>query len=156
MNQRRLSIYLNDRLSILTAGSELAARTRSSNEGTAYEALLGRIVADLELDKELLDALMAAHDVRPDRLKTSLAWLGERLGRLKPNGSVISYSPLSRVVELEGLAVVVTLLGGSWTALEPLLPGHAAELQRAIERARRTLGELEAARPGAVAAGLAE
>ena len=47
MHQRRLGIYLNDRLALLTAGRELARRAHGSNEGTAYGPMLERIAADL-------------------------------------------------------------------------------------------------------------
>jgi hypothetical protein len=42
-------------------------------------------------------------DVGRDSLKVGAVWLGEKLGRLKLNGRLLDYSPLSRVIELEGL-----------------------------------------------------
>ena len=45
---------------------------------------------------------------RKRRWRMAGALLGERLARLKPNGKVFRYSPLSRVLELEGLIMGVT------------------------------------------------
>ena len=51
------------------------------------------------------------------RLKPAGAWVAERLGRLKPNGQLRGYSPLSRVVELEGLTGGVAVKQMLWNAL---------------------------------------
>ena len=88
MNQRRLATYLNDRYAILTAGTQLAGRAHASNADTVYGPLLERIAADLEEDMVLLKTIMAAREVSPDRVKSSLAWVGEKLGRLKPNDQI--------------------------------------------------------------------
>ena len=45
------------------------------------------------------------------KTKEAVAWVGEKIGRLKLNGQLRGYSPLSRVLELEALAVGVS---GSW------------------------------------------
>lgn len=51
---------------------------------------------------------MKARGVRPDPVKRIGAHLAEKLGRLKPNGQLRGYSPLSRVLELEGLGLGIT------------------------------------------------
>ena len=150
MHPRRLATYLNDRLALLTAGVELAGRAVASNGGTAYGPLLERIAADFEEDRALLTTLMAAHAVKPDRLKRGVAWMGEKLGRLKFNDQLKGYSPLSRVVELDGLTAIVSVLRGSWAALEEVLPGEPEALIAAQKRARRNLDELDSLRPDAV------
>jgi hypothetical protein len=45
---------------------------------------------------------------RENRLKTSLAMAAERVGRLKLNGHLRTYSPLSRFVELDAILMGVT------------------------------------------------
>jgi len=47
-------------------------------------------------------------DMSEDPVKHALAWTAEKAGRLKLNGQVLGHSPLSRLVELEGLSVGVT------------------------------------------------
>lgn len=155
MHQRRLATYLNDRAALLTAGAELAGRAAISNVHSPYGPLFARAVKDFEADRALLREIMAAHDVSPDRLKSGAAWLGEKLGRLKPNDQLTGYSPLSRVVELDVLTAVVATLDGTWAALAPLFGDHAAALGEARERAQRTLDELATLRPKAVAAAVA-
>ena len=46
--------------------------------------------------------------VRQKKARLAIAAVTEMAGRLKPNGRLIGYSPLSRVVELEGLTIGVT------------------------------------------------
>jgi hypothetical protein len=116
---RFLAIYLNDHLAGATLGVELARRLRSSNEGDAeFGRPLARLCAEIEADREALVGLMEHLKVSRDPVKPVLAKAAEKLGRLKPNGRLRSYSPLSRVLELEFLS---GLVGGKlqlWNALE--------------------------------------
>lgn len=116
---RYLAIYLNDHLAGATLGVELARRLRSSNEGDAEMGQpLARICKEIEADRDTLVQLMDRLDVDLDPVKPVLAKVAERLGRLKLNGRLLGYSPLSRVLELE---VLSGLVGGKmqlWNALE--------------------------------------
>jgi hypothetical protein len=103
-----LAIYLNDHLAAATGARELARRAAASNEGSAYGSFLARLAGELEEEGEALRALMRALDVGVDRLKVLGGWSAEKLGRLKLNGRLLGYSPLSRVVELDVLALGVT------------------------------------------------
>jgi hypothetical protein len=116
---RFLAIYLNDHLAGATLSVELARRLRSSNEGDGeFGQPLARLCAEIEADREALTGLMEQLEVGRDPVKPVLAQAAEKLGRLKPNGRLRSYSPLSRVLELE---VLSGLVGGKmqlWNALE--------------------------------------
>jgi hypothetical protein len=116
---RLLAIYLNDHLAGAALGVELARRLRSSNRGDAeFGEPLARICGEIEEDRETLIRLMERLGVDRKPFKPALAVIGERLGRLKLNGQVRGYSPLSRVLELEVLA---SGIGGKmqlWNALE--------------------------------------
>ena len=57
----------------------------------------------IEEDVDSLQEVMDRLDVKPDRVKEAMGWTAEKLGRLKLNGQLLGYSPLSRLVELEGL-----------------------------------------------------
>ncbi|MDQ3619342.1 MAG: hypothetical protein M3391_04345, partial [Actinomycetota bacterium] len=61
--------------------------------------------------------------------KDSGAWLAEKLGRLKLNGSLTGYSDLSRVVELEGLTVGITGKLALWRSLKESAPTDGQTLQ---------------------------
>src|SRR5688572_4148883 len=103
MDQRLLNIYLNDHLAGATAGLEVARRCRSSNSGTRLAEFLTELIAGIDADKVQLEARMSALGAPQDRLKLTGAWLAEKIGRWKLNGQLAGYSPLSRLIELEGL-----------------------------------------------------
>ena len=118
MDQKLLSIYLNDHLAGATAGVELARRARSSNRSSELGAYLDRLVEEIEEDRSTLLSLMGRLDIGRDRLKEAAGWAAEKVGRLKLNGSLLAYSPLSRVVELEALVLGVTAKRTLWDALK--------------------------------------
>ena len=117
LDPKRLSIYLNDHLAGSTGGLELAKRTRGANEGTEYREPLERITKAIEQDRDALIRLMASLEVKRDHPKVAAGWLAEKFGRLKPNGQLTGYSPLSRLIELEGLAIGITGKQSLWDAL---------------------------------------
>lgn len=116
---RLLAIYLNDHFAAATLGVELARRLRSSNRGDAeMGAPLAKICAEIEEDRNTLSRLMDRLGVDRNPVKPALARVAERLGRLKLNGQLRGYSPLSRVIELEGLATGIGAKLQLWNALE--------------------------------------
>jgi hypothetical protein len=145
---RLLGIYLNDHLAGAVVGLELAKRAETSNRGNDFGRFLGRLVEEIEEDRRTLERVTDRLGVRRSRVKPALALVLERLGRLKLNGRVTAYSPLSRVVELEGLMLGVTGKLGLWRALERLGDPRLTEfdLHALAERAKRQQSELEAHR----------
>jgi hypothetical protein len=150
-----LAIYLNDHLAGATIGRDLSRRSAGSNRGTRYEPFLSRLAQEIVEDRQSLLAIMDAHGVRVDRLKAAAAWGGEKLGRLKLNGQLRGYSPLSRVIELEGLVLGVSGKRGLWITLGELARERpvlvADELLGLIQRAESQLEGLETHRIQAVA-----
>ncbi len=139
-----LAIYLNDHLAGATVGRELARRAAHSNrDNPAYGAFLDRLAKEIDEDRQSLLAIMGGLNVKVDRLKVLAGWGGEKLGRLKLNGRVRGYSPLSRVVELEGLALGVHGKLSLWRALDRLELGDAAGANDLGELQRRAQGQLE-------------
>lgn len=139
-----LAIYLNDHLAGATGGVELARRLRGSNEDDPeLGPALAEVCAEIEADRETLKAVMDRLGVGQSKLKPLAAVLGERLGRLKLNGQLRGYSPLSRLDELELLQIGVVGKRRMWRALEHThardLPGFdlAALAERAAEQLRR-------------------
>ena len=117
LDRKLLGIYLNDHLAGSTVGLELARRARDSNKGNEYGDVLERVAKEIEEDREALQRLMKDLGVRRDHPKVAVAWVGEKFGRLKPNGQLIGYSPLSRLVELEGSRLGITGKLSLWEAL---------------------------------------
>ena len=145
---KRLAIYLNDHLAGATLGVELARRLRGSNQGDSdFGPALAELCTEIEADRETLKRVMDQLGVGQSKLKPLTAVLGERLGRLKLNGQLRGYSPLSRLDELELLQLGVTGKQRLWQAL-----GHTRsadlrtfDLDALAERAGgqlRRLGEL--------------
>jgi len=159
MNQKRLTIYLQDHFAASTAGLELARRVHASNREGDLGAFLGELVAEIELDRRALQDLMDRLGVGEDRVKTALAWAGEKAGRLKLNGELFSYSPLSRLVELEGLALGVQGKLSMWRSLRGVAGSdrrlRGFDLQATIARAERQARRLEARRRKAAEEALA-
>lgn len=140
-----LAIYLNDHLAGATVAVELARRAASSNRNSAYGAFLERLAVDISEDRESLLRLMRALGIGVDRLKLLGGWGTEKLGRLKLNGRLFGYSPLSRLVELEVLLLGVEGKLALWRSLKHLqanLPGDF-DVELLIERARDQIAELE-------------
>ena len=146
LDRRLLATYLNDHLAGATAGRELVRRSAGANRGNTYGAVLAELAGEIESDRHQLEALMRGLDIGVDRLKVAGGWLGEKLGRLKPNGRLLGYSPLSRLVELEVLSLAVQGKLSLWRSLravadeDPTLA--AADFDRLIERAQRQLRTL--------------
>jgi hypothetical protein len=147
VNEKLLGIYLNDHLAGSTVGVELARRLLGSNTGTEFEPFLERLVKEIEEDRESLVELMRSYGVGEDRIKVAFAWVAEKTGRLKLNGSIISYSPLSRLVELEGLSLGVEGKLSLWRAVQSAVGtdprSKAVDLPKLIERASKQRDELE-------------
>ena len=134
-----LAASLNDHLAGATAGVELARRAKGSNEGTSLGRFLGEIETEIAEDRATLQAVMVRLGVGKDRVKVAFGWVGEKAGRLKLNNRLFGYSPLSRVIELEGLALGVEGKRGLWETLRELEDPALAEFDfgALVERATR-------------------
>ena len=150
MNQKLLSIYLQDHFAGATAGLALARRVEASNRDAEMGPFLAELAEAIALDRRILPDLMKRVGVGEDRLKNALAWAGEKAGRLKLNGELLSYSPLSRLVELEGLALGVQGKLAMWRSLREVADQDARlrdfDFDAPIARAERQVRRIEARR----------
>lgn len=120
---RYLAIYLDDRQAALLAASRLAGRLcaarRSADDpdsdADATDAESARL--HLERDRAALLETIKTLRLRRSRIKEAGAVAAEMMGRAKLNGHLLSRSPLSDVVEVEG--VQLCLLGAAmmWRSL---------------------------------------
>lgn len=157
-SQTLLAIYLNDHLAGATAGVELARRCRQSNTEPPLSDDLDWLVEQLLEDRRSLQRAMSLLDVSRSPWKPPLAFLAEKAGRAKLNGQLTGYSPLSRVLELEGLLAGITAKLSLWRAL-----GQVAEqdarlrgfgLDEMVKRAEEQREVVERHRRDAVAQAL--
>jgi hypothetical protein len=148
-----LATYLNDHLMGATLGVELARRAAGENEGSELGAFLSGLAPEIDDDRDTLLAIMSELGVKPDRLKVAAGWTGEKVGRLKPNAQLRGYSPLSPLVELEGLLIGIQGKLAMWSVVAEVaqelgldrarleaLSARAERQQADVERHRREVG----------------
>jgi hypothetical protein len=143
IDNKLLGIYLNDHLAGSTAGLELVKRARGENEGSELGDVLAHLADEIEADRRALEGVMEDLEIGRDHPKVLAAWVAEKVGRLKPNGQILGYSPLSKLVELEGLALGIQGKLSLWRALieiaaedDRLDPDYLGRLAERAERQR--------------------
>jgi DNA-binding phage protein len=148
-----LATYLNDHVLGATLGTELARRAARENQGSDLGEFLTGLARDIDDDRDTLLAVMRELGVKLDRLKVAAGWTGEKLGRLKPNAQLRGYSPLSPLVELEGLLIGIQGKLAMWQVLAEVaqdvgldrerleaLSARAERQQADVERHRLDVG----------------
>jgi hypothetical protein len=150
-----LGIYLNDHLAGATAGTELARRIAASGHLPDPPGKLPRLASEIAEDRAALLQIMADLDVPVRNYKVYAAWVGEKAGRLKPNGHLRTRSPVSNLEELELLRLGVEGKAAGWRTLRLLADrdGRLAvgRLDELMARARRQADLLEDLRVQAAA-----
>jgi hypothetical protein len=143
---RYLAIYLNDHLAGSMAIIELVKRSAAENEGTELGVFLTGLAHEIDADRQALKEIMASLGIGIDRLKLAAGWAAEKAARLKLNGELRGYSPLSPLIELEAISLGIEGKRLLWLALSEL-PGAApvppSTLGELIERAERQRAEVE-------------
>jgi hypothetical protein len=144
LDERLLRIYLRDHLAAAVGGAELARRTTRNNRGTPFASTLEHLAQEIEEDRRTLEELMRRLGFSADPIKQAVVWAFEKVARLKPNGRVLEYSPLSRLIEFEALGSGIEGKRSMWATL-----GHIADVDgrlRVVELAeleRRAAGQRE-------------
>ncbi|MGH3426331.1 MAG: hypothetical protein ACRD3Q_12525 [Terriglobales bacterium] len=112
-----LGIYLNDHVAGAYGGMELARRIARTHRACADGQDFQRLAADIAADRSELLGIMSRLGVKRQRYKSYSAWLAEKLGRLKLNGSLMRRSPLSTLLEFEALVLGVHGKAALWRTL---------------------------------------
>ncbi len=145
-----LGIYLNDHLAGATGGIDLARRAAGAHKGSETGQTLERLAQEIAEDRDDLVATMRALDVPVRSYKVYLGWAAEKVGRLKTNGHLLSRSPLSSLVELEGLSIGINGKIAVWRTLRVVADRDtrldATHLDRLLARAHEQLDLVEALR----------
>ncbi|MER5447563.1 hypothetical protein ABT065_18300 [Streptomyces sp. NPDC002764] len=146
---RLLGVYLNDHLAGATVGAELGHRMVQEHGDTAYGSELRSLATEIAQDRRALLRIMGELDVPARRYKIYGAWLGEKLGRAKPNGRLLRRSGLTLLIELEALRSGVAGKALLWRALLTVAAAdprfdhdRLEELRQRAERQMRTLDSL--------------
>ena len=142
-----LEIYLQNHEAAAQAGSDFFRRTAANQRSRQYGDQLRALASEVKEDHRRLRAIMTNVGVRPNVPFGLALRLGERIGRVKPNGRLVRRAPLSDLIEIEGLLDAVAAKRVGWQALARLEstsgidPGEIDEL---ITRADDQLSQLTA------------
>ena len=121
MNDKRLRIYLDDHSALMVAEVELIGRCWWSNRnqplGEFLQTLENEVKAQKSIVQDMLHRIGSKNTIE-SRLKNGAAWFAEKLGRLKLNDSLLTYSDLSRVIELETLSAAAHERIALWDNLD--------------------------------------
>jgi hypothetical protein len=142
-----LAIYLRNHEAAAQAGLDLARRTASSQGKRDYAVELSALVLEIRADLDTLRELMRRFGVQPDPALGLLLRVGERLGRLKPNGHLLHRAPLSDLIEIEGMLDAVRAKAAGWQALaarEDNEPEVVRQLADLLDRADSQVERLSA------------
>lgn len=151
---RFLRIYFDDHLAGSAAGARRARRLADAERDGPDGAALAALADEIADDRQALLTLVAGLGVRPRRYKQVLARFAERAGLLKLNGRLFRRSPLSSLLEIEGLLMGVRgKLAGFETvrAVFGAEPVPAVDVDELVARAHRQLDTLSRAHARAAA-----
>jgi hypothetical protein len=135
---RLLRIYLDDHWAAAGAGVALVRRVARENGDTEWGSRLDAVASEIAEDEKVLVRLRTTFGVTSRALvRRGVAQTGERLARLWPNGRLVHYSPLSRVLEAEALVAAANAKKQLWLALDRIVasgPGQP-EFSELVTRA---------------------
>ena len=118
----QLAIYLRNHEAAARAGYDLFRRASTSQRRRPYGAELSDLTGEVAEDLSSLRLVLRANGVQPDLVLGTALRIGERVGRLKPNGRILTRAPLSDLIEVEGLLNAVHAKGSGWHALKAAGP----------------------------------
>jgi hypothetical protein len=142
-----LARYLRNHYSASRGGLDLFRRSAQGQSDAQVRRVLAELADQVAEDRAALLAIMVGLGIERSAWQERLVALGERAGRLKPNGSLLQRSRLSDYLELEALSAAVQAKALAWGSLRALadldarLP--AAHLDRLLERAHDQRQRLE-------------
>jgi hypothetical protein len=149
-SRKYLGIYLNDHLAGSAGGHSLAKRISKGHSDPDARREGERLAKEIEGERKALTAIIKRLGGRPKMARQAGAAGMEKVGRLKLNGSIIKRSPLSDLVELEGMSLGVNGKLRMWQALRSIAPSNdaldEAELDRLIKQAEDQIARLDALR----------
>ena len=144
-----LAVYLRNHEAAAQAGCDLVRRVAANQRSGPHGDELKQLAAAVEEDARRLRTLMGKVSVRPDLLQGMALRAGERIGRLKPNGHLLTRAPLSDLIEIEGLLDAVRAKWAGWQALAAMGPDalrqrevDPGEIEDLVARAERQVETL--------------
>ena len=119
------------------AAVDLFRRAAKGQRHRPYAAQLRELATEAREDLDFNESVMRRLGVAAAPAQVVALRLGERIGRLKPNGQMLRRAPLSDVVELEGLIATVHIKIAGWQAAQVsgvLTDDEAGRLEQLLQR----------------------
>jgi hypothetical protein len=154
-----LAIYLRHHVAASRGGMDLVRRAAHGQLDDETRRELRLLAAEVAEDRDQLLAVLRRLDVARPAVSEWVVGIAERVGRLKPNGTLLRRSPLSDVIELEALCTAVEAKRLGWVTLRLVADGDPrldpADLDVLVARAADQQDRLERLRQRAVVGALA-
>jgi hypothetical protein len=134
-----LARYLRTHLAGSTAGVHLFDRAAGEHAEPAA-SVIRRIHGELVEERVALRTMMSAVGVHENPVLNLVAGAGERLGRLKPNGSLLHRTAMTDLVELETMSIALAGKLNGWESMLTIVDDQPQwnrdELERLAQQAR--------------------
>lgn len=117
MSSDLLELYLSDHLTGATAGANRIARMADDFVDTPVFAQLGQLADQISAERDFLERIINDLGLKQKPYRQAVAWVGERVGRLKGNGKVVERSPMTMLLETELMRGAVNAKIGGWESL---------------------------------------
>ena len=145
-----LRLYLDDHRAGAAGGVALARRMLKENPDNYLTATMRELTDEIQRDREVLDDVIARLGHSPNRIKMVMGTAGAWMGRLKANGYIRRYSPLSRLEEFEMLSAGIMSKASLWQNCELSIAGRpelaGVDFEVLCQRAASQLARLESHR----------
>jgi hypothetical protein len=139
--RQQLGVYLRDHRAGAAGGLSLARRFLDENRDNYLTSTLEELTRQIDEDRRTLDDVTSRLGIEPSRLKMGLAVTGEWLGRLKLNGRLRGYAPVSRLEEFEMLMAGIATKASLWRTLGLALAGDSRASEVDFEQLTRRAEE---------------
>jgi hypothetical protein len=141
---RLVAIYLRHHAAASKGGLGLFQRAARQQTSPEARRELPQLAAEVAEDRTVLLGFLDILGLPRPRFGERLVSWGEKLGRLKPNGTVIRRSPLSDIVELEAMNVGVQAKSLGWLTLRRMAEtDHRLDVAQLDDLVRRATDQQE-------------
>src|ERR671917_2034944 len=117
MANESLTTYLNDHLAGSVVALELLDHLQEDGAGAAEASILAGVHADIEADRQELEAFMAQRGIAVSAPRKATGWLVEKLSELKLRLDDAGDGALRRLEALETVSLGIAGKAALWHAL---------------------------------------
>ena len=147
MANESLTTYLNDHLAGSVVALELLDHLEEDGAGTAQASMLADVHADIEADRQELEAFMAQLGIAVSTPRKATGWLVEKLSELKLHLDDAGDGALRRLEALETISLGIAGKEALWHALAAVAEEapelNALDYARLARRAETQRGVVE-------------